>query len=336
MNAFAPRKVYVYDPVDEPLDWLTQRGVAVTMGAPVYSAGEMRPKMAEDDLITAAGGHQALMGASGARVTRRVLESLPEVRYISKLGIGYEVIDMDAATQLGVMVTNTPVHSEVALVAEHAIALMLGLLKRLHVYARDWLQAGRWKDPAEMSGSLQGATVGIVGFGQIGQAVATRLTPWRANLLATDVRPLQRQGVTFVELDALLQQSDIVTLHAPGQARGAGPLIDRARLDSMRRGALLVNTARGNLIDMQALTERLRDGRLAGAALDVYDPEPPDPGSPLLGLRNVLLTPHVAAWHPQVRKEMAHMAFENLWSMLEGQVPEHLVNREVLQTAVTR
>jgi D-3-phosphoglycerate dehydrogenase / 2-oxoglutarate reductase len=105
------RSVYVYDPTDEPHDWLTQRGIRVTPGAPVFSTGRMRPKMSESALLAAAAGHAALLGASGARITRQVLQGLPELRYISKLGIGTEIIDLAAASELGVMVTNTPSRS---------------------------------------------------------------------------------------------------------------------------------------------------------------------------------------------------------------------------------
>ena len=323
--------IYVYDPMDEPLDWLTERGVRVTQGAPVYSTGYMRPKMTEDAMIEAAAGHAGLLGASGARITRRVLDGLPDLRFISKLGIGTEIVDLAAATERGVMVTNTPVHSEVALVAEHAIALMLGLTKKLNVYAGDWVRGGRWKDPGTMSGTLRGATVGIVGFGNIGQAVAARLQGWGASILAADPRPLTPPGhVRMVDVETLLRTCDYVTLHAPGGPAGSPPLLGAEQLDMLKPGAIVINTARGTLIDTAALTERLRDGRLGGAGVDVYHPEPPDTKNPLLSLDNVLCTPHAAAWHPPLRKEMAQMAFENAWTILEGKIPDHLVNPEVL------
>lgn len=311
-----------------------ERGVQVTLGAPLASTGLMRRKLAEPALIQAARGHRAVLGASGARFTRGVFESLPELRFIAKLGIGTELIDLDAATEHGVMVTNTPVHSEVVLVAEHTVALILGLQKRLHLYAGGWLRAGRWKDPAAMSAAIRGATVGIIGFGQIGRSVAERLRPWGATLLATDVRePEPLEGVTFVDFDTLLRRSDVVTLHTPGRPMGSPALIDERALDLMKPSAVLINTARGNLVDTSALVARLAGGGLAGAGLDVFNPEPPEPEAPLLQLPNVLLTPHVAAWNPGLRKEMAQMAFENLWSMFEGRVPPHLVNREVVEGA---
>jgi glyoxylate reductase len=203
--------------------------------------------------------------------------------------------------------------------------------KRLQTYARDWVRSGGWKDPALMSGTLRGATVGIIGFGNIGQAVAGRLSGWGATVLATDTRTIGPvPGVGIVDLETLLRRADFVTLHAPGVPAGAGPLLGAPELDLLRRGAILVNTARGNLVDTHALAERLADGRLAAAGMDVFDPEPPSPDNPLLGLPNVVLTPHAAAWHPPLRKEMALMAYENLWTMLEGRTPDHLVNPEVL------
>jgi len=327
----ANRSVYVYDPVDAPLDWLTERGVAVTMGAPVYSTGQSRPKITEDELVTGARGHRALMGASGTYITRDVIARLPELRFISKLGIGYEIIDVDAATARGIMVTNTPADAEAEPVAEHAISLMLGLAKQLHWYSASYIAAGGWRSAGHMSVTLRGATVGIVGLGHIGRAVATRLRPWGARLIAADVQPVSvPDGVEIVELTTLLAAADIVTLHAPGRQPGQGPLLDSELLRLLKPGALLINTARGNLVDQAALARLLHEGRLGGAAVDVYSPEPPRPDDPLLAAPNVLATPHMAAWNAELRKEMAAMAYANLWTMLTGGVPDHLVNPAVL------
>jgi D-3-phosphoglycerate dehydrogenase len=327
----ADRSVYVYDPVDAPLDWLLERGVAVTLGVPAYSTGQSRPKIIADDLVAGASGHRALLGASGTFITGQVMDRLPELRFISKLGIGYEVIDVDAATARGIMVTNTPAHAEVEPVAEHTIALMLGLAKHLHWYSASYIAAGGWRSAEHMSVTLRGATVGIIGLGHIGQAVATRLRPWGARLLATDIRPVAAPaGVEVVDLRTLLRSADIVSLHVPGQPPGHGPLLGAELLGLLRPGALLVNTARGNLVDQSALALMLREGRLGGAAIDVYSPEPPPANDPLIMAPNVLATPHMAAWNSHLRKEMAEMAFANLWTMFTGGVPEHLVNPDVL------
>lgn len=326
--------VFVYDPLDYPVDWLTDRQVRVTLGTALYATGRNRPKWPSADFVTAALGHNALLGASGAIISADVMRSLPDLRFISKLGIGYEVIDVPAATALGIMVTNTPVRSEVDLVAEHAIALILALAKQLHHYGAAYIASGGWKSPELMSRNLRGSTVGILGLGHIGRAVAQRLGPWRARLIAYDIRPVEAPpGVELVSLEVLLAESDIVTLHAPGRQTGEGPLLDARRLRMLRPGALLVNTARGNLVDQPAAVALLREGHLGGLAADVFNPEPPSPDDPLLGAPNVLLTPHSAAWSATLRQEMVEMAMHNLWTMFNGGVPSSIVNPEVLQRA---
>lgn len=319
--------VFVYDATDHPLDWLADRGVRVTHGVPMVSTGHNRPKWDPGELVAAAKGHDALLGASGALIGRSVMEALPDLRCIAKLGIGYEVIDIDAATDLGIMVATTPVHSEVDSVAEHAIALMLGLGKRLHHYGARYIAEGRWKAPDLMSLSVKGSTVGIVGFGAIGRAVAVRLGGWGAHILAYDVRSVDPvPGVEFTDLESLLARSDIVTLHAPGRAPGQGPLLDAWNLSRLKPGALLVNTARGNLVDQREIAAMLEDGRLHGFAADVYNPEPPSRDDPILRAPNTLLTPHCAAWSPDLRREMVEMAMESLWAMLHHTTPQSLVN----------
>jgi D-3-phosphoglycerate dehydrogenase / 2-oxoglutarate reductase len=328
----ADPSVYVYDPVDEPIEWLLDRGVRVTFGAPLFSTGRSRPKIPEDELVAAAQGHSALMGASGAFITRWVMEQLPDLRYISKLGIGHEVIDLAAATERGIMVTNTPADAEAEPVAEHAIALMLALVKQLHWYSGTYIARGGWRAADRMAGTLRGSTVGIVGLGHIGRAVAARLGPWGARLIGADIRPgAIPDGVEQVDLRTLLCTADIVTLHVPGRAATEGPLLDGERLESLKPGALLVNTARGNLVDQPVLARLLTEGRIGGAAVDVYSPEPPPPDDPLLSAPNLIATPHMAAWNAQLRREMATMAFRNLWTMLTGGLPEDLVNPDVLR-----
>jgi len=323
--------VYVYDPLDQPVEWLVERGVQVTLGAPLYSPGRSRPKMPSEDLIAGAQGHAALLGASGAFITGEVMQAIPTLRCISKLGIGYEVIDVSAATELGILVTNTPVHGEVGPVAEHAVALMLALSRQLHWYDVSYVRRGGWRDPEHMAVTLEGATVGIIGFGNVGRAVARRLSGWGCRILAADPVDFGTvAGVERVDLATLLAASDIVTLHTPGRSKDEGPLLDAHHLGLMKRGALLVNTARGNLVDQPALVARLTTGDLGGAAIDVFSPEPPAEDTPLLSAPNLIATPHVAAWSPQVRKEMVMTAFRNLWTALQGGVPEHLVNPEVL------
>lgn len=328
-------RVLLYDAVDEPLEWLQVRGIEVTEAVPPFSTGRSRPKIPEPELVRLAAGHVALLGASGTFVTRRAMEQLPQLRYISKLGVGYEVIDMEAATSLGIMVTNTPGLSETDLVAEHTCALMLAVVKQMTWYSQSYIQQGGWKDPMHMMGSLRGKTIGIVGLGRIGRGVQERLTGWGAKIVATDVQPVAVPGgVEMLPLEELLQGSDVVTLHLPGLPPGSPPLLDAKRLSLLRPTAIVVNTARGNLIDQPALLAMLKAGTLGGAGLDVFSPEPPASDDPILTAPNLVLTPHVAAWNRNLRKEMAMTAFENLRAMMAGETPAHLINPEVLVAGV--
>lgn len=324
--------VFVYDPLDHPIDWLAERCSRVTLGAPLYASGRSRQKIPPAELIDKAQGHDVLLGASGAAVTRGVMEAIPTLRMVCKLGIGYEVVDVDAATELGIVVTNTPVHGEIGPVAEHAVALMLSALKRLSFYTPEYLQSGGWKDPEKMSGLIEGAVVGIIGFGQIGQAVARRLGGWNCKIVVSDpALDKAPEGIELMSLDDLLVLADVVTVHMPGLKPGQATLIDRERLKLLKPSAVIVNTARGNLIDETALAEALHGNRLGGASLDVYSPEPPLPGSAILTAPNVTLTPHMAAWNPKVRLEMVEMAFEDIADFLSGRIPSHIINPSVLE-----
>lgn len=321
--------VFVYDPTDYPLSWLEDQGVKVTLGVPIASSGRHRRKWDPGELIAAAKGHEALLGASGAVISPEVMDALPELRCIAKLGVGYEVIDIQAATERGILVATTPVHSEVGVVAEHALALILGLCKQLHYYGPSYIAAGGWKDPERMARDVAGSTIGIVGLGTIGRAVATRAAGLGARILAHDVRQLGRvDGIEMVNLETLLGESDVVSLHVPGRQPGDGPLLGERELQLMKNGALLVNTARGNLVDKGQVVARLNDGRLGGYAADVYLPEPPPPDDPILSAPNVILTPHSAAWSRDVRRDMTQMAMENVLAMLRGQTPDSVVNPE--------
>jgi D-3-phosphoglycerate dehydrogenase len=328
------QRVLVYEPIDptgESLNWLVSQGVAIAQGPPMWQS-PYQP-LAEHELIEQAGGCIALMGGGPTPIGRRVMEALPHLRYLSKCGIGYDSIDVEAATQLGILVTNTPVHSEVEIVAEHTIALILAVRKQLSFWTSQRMQSGGWRDASCWSAPIRGSTIGIIGLGRIGRAVARRLQNWDVTILATDVADVEPEpGVQLVELDALLQAADVVTLHADARPSNRN-LLDQRRITAMKPGAVLVNAARGSLVEVEALARALTSGRLAGAALDVFDPEPPGRDYPLLDLPNVVLTPHVAAWTQEVLADMGWLAARNLWQMLNGEQPESLVNPEALEHA---
>ncbi len=323
--ADAPR-VLVFeriDPTDESVAWLEAKGVTVTRGRAMWSKGFQR--YTEPEIIKAARGFTAVMGASGAYFTRSVIAALPELRFISKYGIGVDSIDLPAASERGIRVTNTPVDTQVVPVCEHAIAMMLALKKRLTQWTPAFMAHGGWRGDIFASG-LAGTTVGIVGFGRIGRGVAQRLAGWDVELLAYDPMPgTDMPGVTRVGLDDLLKRSDIVTLHAAPSPDNK-KMVDRAALALMKPDALLINTGRAWLVDYPALREALAGGRLGGAGLDVFETEPPDPKDTLFTMPNVVVTPHSATWTTESMKNMGWRGARNMWAMLSGEGQPDIVN----------
>jgi D-3-phosphoglycerate dehydrogenase len=319
-----------FEPTGKSLDWLRERGLELTLGYALWESPFWR--YSDDEFIAAAEGRIAVLGASGTRFTRRIIAALPDLRYISKFGIGTDTIDMEAATEHGILVANTPEESQVTPVCEHAIALMLAVAKRLTVWTPEFMRAGGWRGTVHAV-PLLGSTVGIVGLGRIGRGVAERLAGWGVRILAYD--PFVKAapaGVTLTDLPTLLESSDVVTLHATPTAENRH-LIDRDALRRMRRSAILVNTGRGWLVDYGALREALNEGRLAGAGLDVYEREPPDPADPLFTMPNVVCTPHVAAWTSDGIQNVGWHGARNLWAMISGEGRADIVNPEALGRA---
>jgi D-3-phosphoglycerate dehydrogenase len=315
------------DPRDQSLEWLSGNGVDVVRGRADREPGYNR--YSEDDIIGEAAGCVGVLGSSSATFTRRVIEALPELRVISKIGVGVDSIDIEAATENGVVVTNTPEEAGPAAVAEHTIAIMLAVLKRLTLWTPAALRGGRWRG-TDFTASLDGATVGLIGFGRIGRAVAARLAGWNVNILYCD--PLVEAGVTGAErteMGDLLARSDVVSLHCAATAENRH-LINRDRLARMKPGAVLVNAARGSLVDTAALVAALKSGALAGAGLDVFEKEPPDHDDELLTLPNVVTTPHVAARTLRVFLDRRWRAAHNFLAVARGEPCPDIVNPEAL------
>jgi len=315
------------DPTEKSVAWLVERGVDVSVGKKMWDPDFRR--FSEDEIIHAAEGCVAVMGASGAHFTRRVIASLPTLRIISKFGMGYDSIDVGAATEHGIVVTNTPDDFNLTAVAEHTIASILALKKQLLVWTPAFMRSGGWRGDV-FARYLTGNTIGIVGFGRIGRSVATRLAGWGVKIVIYD--PFARdlpEGVTSVSLDDLLRTSDVVTLHATPTAE-THHMIGSAELALMKPSALLINTGRHSLVDYGALREVLRERRIAGAALDVFEIEPPDPQDMLFRLDNVLVTPHSAAWTFETVESMGWHGARNLWALMSGEGTADIVNPEVL------
>ena len=260
--------------------------------------------------------------------TRRVFEANPQLRVIARAGVGYDAVDVKAATEHGVAVCIAPGTNQDA-VAEHTFTLILALAKDL-INQHQGTRAGRW--PRRSNLPLRGKTLGIVGLGRIGKAVALRGLAFGMPLLAYEPYPdtafVKQHGIPLIPLDQLLRESDYVTIHVPLNEESRN-LIDRRRLALMKPTAYLINTARGGLINEGDLLEALRAGKLAGAALDVFEQEPP-PITPLLELDNVVLTPHAAGVDTQSRDDMALSAARAIVALSRGEWPaEQVVNPDV-------
>ena len=259
-----------------------------------------------------------------------VIDGAGSLRVIARIGVGTDSIDVGAATRRGVAVCTTP-GANASSTADHAIALMLAALRRITEYDSG-IRAARWARTGEATAwELNRATVGLVGLGAIGRLVRRRLSGFRTHVLACDPAAGAEPGTELVGLDELLRRSDVVSLHLPLTSE-TRHLIDRRRLELMRRGAVLVNTARGALVDEDALADALEAGRLRAAALDVFEREPPA-GTRLLALPNVVLTPHVAGVSERSVEEMTRRATEAVLDVLAGRVPANLVNPEALAAA---
>ncbi|RLG47688.1 MAG: D-glycerate dehydrogenase [Thermoproteota archaeon] len=269
-------------------------------------------------------------------IDAEVMDAAPNLRIIAQYAVGFDNIAVEEATKRGIYVTNTPgVLTET--VADFAFGLMLAVARRI-VECDKYVRGGQWKvgwHPLMMIGrDVYGATLGIVGLGRIGSAVARRAKGFNMRVLYYDIvrrEDLERElGLKFVDLETLLRESDFVSLHCP-LTKETYHLIGERELKMMKPTAFLINTARGKVVDQKALYRALKEGWIAGAALDVFEQEPIPPDDPLLELPNVVVAPHAASASFETRSKMAEMVADNLIAFKEGRRPPNLVNPEVLE-----
>lgn len=281
---------------------------------------------------------EACRDADGLLVTfspvgRRALMGLPRCRIVVRYGVGYDNLDVAAATERRVMVANVPDYC-VGEVADHTLALMLCLWRRIGELDAQ-VRAQGWGRPLSPVHRLEARVLGIIGLGRIGRAVAARARGFGLRIIASDpyvsADVFPAMAVEPVGLEALLRSSDIVTLHTPLTRETRG-LIRKDTLRQMKATALLVNTSRGGVVNGEDLAEALRDGRLAGAGLDVFDTEPLPTDHPLRGIPNVLLTPHAAWYSAEAEPDLRRRAARTVVQALRGEVPSALLNPEVLKT----
>lgn len=297
------------------------------------------PSFNEDELIAIGQDADALLVSTREAVTRRVLENIPNVKVISRYGVGLDNVDLDAAADVGIVVTHYPGYCT-AEVADHAMALLLAVNRRIVEQDRD-LHEGAWTKLGSATGGilrgpvppLRQLTLGIIGFGRIGQALADRARPFGMTLLVADpyVAPdvVEAAGAKLMPLDEMLPQVDLLTIHSPLTPETRG-LINAERLASMKPDASIINTARGPIIDLDALTSHLQENPLARAALDVVYPEPLSTDHPLYSLPNVIHTPHSAYYSEQSVVTVREETFAEAMAVLMGQRPRTVANPGVL------
>jgi len=286
-----------------------------------------------DELMNGVKGKDGLISLLTDTIDAHVMDASPKLKVVSNYAVGFDNIDLKAATERGIYVTNTAEVLTEA-VADLTMALILGIARRI-VEADKFLRRGEWKGwaPTLLLGSnVYNQTLGILGLGRIGAAVARRAKGFNMQLIYYDAvrnEKLERElGITFVSFENLLKQSDYISIHVPLLA-STHHMMGEKEFKLMKPTAYLVNTSRGPVVDEKALYKALKDGIIAGAGLDVFEKEPIEKDNPLISLDNAILLPHVASGTIETRIAMADLAVENLISVLQGRMPPSLVNKDV-------
>ena len=295
---------------------------------------EFNRPLSPEEFLKGAKGADAVLTLLTDKIDKDVIDAIgPQLKIVSNYAVGFDNIVVEDATEKGVVVTNTPSDEVNESVAEHTWALILALANRI-VEADEAVRRGAykgWEPDIFLGTNLTGKTLGIVGLGRIGSMVAGRAKGWNMkvfyNKRSRDEAAEKELGVEFVELTDLFGKSDFVTLHVP-LTDETRHMINKDSLAKFKKGGYLVNTARGPVVDEHDLVEALRSAQLAGAGLDVYDNEPNiDPE--LIGMQNVVLTPHIASATIEARNKMGEQAVSAILTVLEDKEPENLVNKDV-------
>jgi len=288
-------------------------------------------------IIEKAAKVDALATLLSDKIDAEVFDAAPNLKIVAQMAVGFDNVDIEEATKRGIYVTNTPgVLTETT--ADFAWALLMAVARRV-VEADKYVRTGNWKagwHPMMIQGrDIYGATLGIVGLGRIGCAIAKRAKGFDMKALYHDVvrRPdfEKEYNIQFTDIDVLFQKADFITINVP-LTKETHHLVDEKKLKLMKKTAYLINNARGPIVDEKALYKALKEDWIAGAALDVFEQEPTPVNNPLLKLDNVVVAPHISSASYETRSKMAEMVAQNLTAFFEGKTPPNLVNPEVVKT----
>jgi D-3-phosphoglycerate dehydrogenase len=319
-----PYKVVITDHDYPDLD--QERKVFGAIGVE-FVAGQCRD---EDAVIALARDADALLNEY-AKLTPKVIEALENCKIIVRYGIGVDNVNIPAATKAGIMVCNVPTYG-IHEVSDHVVGLFFSSIRKIPAMS-ETVKKGRWDcNLGRPIYRIHRKTLGIAGFGNIARMVVQKLAPWNIKVLGYDPfiseSVFKSHGVEKTSFEQLLNESDFVSAHVPHTAE-TFHMFSYERFKQMKRGAIFINTARGPLVDEDGLYRALQEGWLAGAALDVMEKEPPDPGHPLLSLPNVIITPHMAWYSVESAVDLQRMAAEEVARVLKGEEPLWCLNREV-------
>jgi len=296
----------------------------------MYSKKDFR--YTTEEMVERFGAVNGLMCASRDRITREFLEQTKDLLVVVKQGTGYDKIDVQAATECGILVCNSPAENNSVSTAEGAITHMLAaskLYRKLDKRAR----AGQWKDVFSLPSMIYGKTIGLLGFGRIGQNVAQRLQGWGVTILVYDPfvpdETVKAKGCIPVSKEELFKKSDIISPHLVLND-DTRHIINAEAFAMMKPTAILVNVARGGIVDQKALVDALTTRKIAGAGIDVYETEPLPADEPITKLDNVVLTPHSVGLTKENMEQMVHMALDVCVQAVNGIIPDSAINKEVI------
>jgi D-3-phosphoglycerate dehydrogenase len=297
---------------------------------------DVRVGLSREEFIAALPEYEALLGRSGVHSDAEAIAAGSRLIVIGRAGVGVDNIDIAAATEAGITVVNAPTGNTIA-AAEHTLALLYGVARRTAA-ADASIRRGEWTRSAFTGLELRGRTIGIIGLGKIGQAIAVRARAMEMVVIGVDpfvsAEQAANHGVELVDQDTMLERADVVTVHVP-LTRATRGLIDRDAIAKMRPGSIVLNVARGGVVDEAAVAEALESGHLAGAGIDVFESEPPT-DSPLLSAPNTLLTPHLGASTAEAQVLVAEEVASQVLDVLDGRSARYAVNAPLLTPETAR